>query len=385
MSKQTETGAAAPETLRTPLYDLHVAQGGRMVPFAGYHMPVQFPAGIIAEHTHTRTRAGLFDVSHMGQAWLSSPDDISVLMERLVPGEIQALKPGRIRYTQLLNDDGGIIDDLMLTKFEAPSGGERLFCVVNAACKDGDFAHMSERLGSGITIDRLEDRALIAVQGPGAAAALSRLLEGIETMPFMSARPMTHDGADIMVSRCGYTGEDGYELSVPADRAAAFTENIVALEEVMPIGLGARDTLRLEAGLCLYGHDIDETTSPIEGALEFSIGKRRREEGGFPGAKRVQGELANGPSRRRVGIRPEGRAPAREGAEIINVAGEAVGTVTSGGFGPTVEGPVAMGYVRADHAQTGTKVQLSVRGREMPAEIADMPFVPQRYYRPAKG
>jgi len=375
---------AASDVKHTPLYDLHVAHGAKMVPFAGYAMPVQFPAGIMTEHAHTRDAAGLFDVSHMGQAWLTG-DDVCALMERLVPGDLQALKPGRIRYTQLLNQDGGIIDDLMLTRIHASDGTDTLFAVVNAACKDGDFAHISSALDGAVAIERLEDRGLIALQGPKAAACLEQFVPGVATMPFMSLQRTTWDGTDILVSRCGYTGEDGFEISVPAGRASALAEALLGHDDVAPIGLGARDSLRLEAGLCLYGHDIDETTSPIEAAREWSISKRRREEGGFPGAARIRAELADGPARRRVGLRVHGRAPAREGAEIRYAGGETIGTVTSGGFAPTLQAPIAMGYVAADHAALGNNVTLLVRNRELDAEIAQMPFVPQRYYRAPKA
>ncbi|MGH7095074.1 MAG: glycine cleavage system aminomethyltransferase GcvT, partial [Stellaceae bacterium] len=324
---------------RTPLYDLHVARGARMVGFAGYEMPVQYPSGIIAEHLHTRAQAGLFDVSHMGQARLSG---ISVdrALENLVPGDLIALPDGRMRYTLLLNDSGGIIDDLMVTRV-----GETLMLVVNAACKDTDFAHLRSSIGRVASLDILDDRALLALQGPLAAPVLARHIAGVERMPFMSAADTSFGDIPCFVTRSGYTGEDGFELSLAATDAAAVAERLLGEPEVAPIGLGARDTLRLEAGLCLYGHDIDETTSPVEAGLAWTIGKRRRDDGGFPGAARILGELTSGPQRRRVGILPDGRAPAREGTAIIDPAGAPLGTVTSGGFGPTVGGPIAMGYV----------------------------------------
>lgn len=364
---------------RTPLYDLHVELGARMVPFAGYEMPVQYPLGVLGEHNHTREAAGLFDVSHMGQAWLLSADPAAEI-EALVPGDIAALGEGRIRYTQFLNDAGGILDDLMISRMPDRDGRKALFIVVNAACKDADFAHMEANL-SGAELRRLEDRALIALQGPKAAAVLEHHLACVSDMPFMSVRELDLGGTGVIVSRCGYTGEDGYEISIPDDKAADFARALLADDEVEAIGLGARDSLRLEAGLCLYGHDIDETTTPVEGDLVWSISKRRREQGGFPGADVVQRQIAEGAPRKRVGILPEGRAPAREGTEITDPDGRVIGAVTSGGFGPTFGGPVAMGYVEAAFAQPETPVSLLVRGKPRPAKVAKMPFVPQRYYR----
>jgi len=375
---QSQNGAPA----QTPLYDLHVEAGGKMTAFAGYSLPVQFPAGIITEHTHARTAAGLFDVSHMGQAWLKGGDDVSAALETLVPGEIARLKPGRMRYTQLLTDDGGIIDDLMVTKFEDAGGAELLFLVVNGARKSVDFAHISQRLSGRAELSVLSERALIALQGPEASAVLSELLPEAATMPFMSALQVSLGGSDVIVSRCGYTGEDGYEISVSAGDAPALARQLLDAPAVEPIGLGARDSLRLEAGLCLYGNDIDETTSPVEADLVWSMGKRRREEGGFPGAERIMAELADGPKRRRVGIRPEGRAPARQGTAILGPDGGEIGVVTSGLFSPTVEAPIAMGYVENSTADDA-EIALSVRGKELPARVATMPFVPQRYYRPS--
>lgn len=369
---------------RTPLHGLHVEFGAKMVPFAGYDMPVQYPMGVLAEHKHTRTAAGLFDVSHMGQAWLTAPLDLAAMVERLVPGDVAVLKMGRMRYTQLLTHTGGIVDDLMITKMPDRDGGEALFLVVNAGCKDNDFELIGRSLAGSAELKREDDRALLALQGPKAAACLARLVPACATMAFMSAAETAWDGADIIVSRCGYTGEDGFEVSIGAARAEDLARALLAMEEVEPIGLGARDSLRLEAGLCLYGHDIDLTTSPVEADLVWSISKRRREEGGFVGADVVQRQLAEGPKRRRVGILPEGRAPAREGTEILAKDGAVIGSVTSGGFGPTFDGPIAMGYVRTDHAGEGTPVDLMVRGTPRPAKVAAMPFVPQRYYRAAK-
>ena len=385
MSTNASANGQQDQMERTPLYDVHVELGAKMTPFAGYSMPVQFPSGIITEHTHTREAAGLFDVSHMGQAWLRG-DDVAARLETLVPGELQALKPGRIRYTQLLTDDGGIIDDLMVTKFEDDSGAEVLFLVVNGACKHGDFAHIEERLaGRSAELERLPDRALMALQGPKAVDVVSALSPETADMAFMSCRQLAVDGHDIMISRCGYTGEDGFEISVAADTAAAFAQRLLGADTVAPVGLGARDSLRLEAGLCLYGNDIDAGTSPIEANLSWSIGKRRREEGGFPGADRVQNELQNGPSRVLVGVRPEGRAPARQGTGIHDAGGTQIGTVTSGSFGPSFGGPVAMGYVQTASAEEGADVILMVRGKENPAKIAPLPFVPHRYYRGKPG
>jgi aminomethyltransferase len=353
-----------------------------MVPFAGYLMPVQYADGILAEHVWTRTHAGLFDVSHMGQAIVAGPDHATTAaaLERLVPGDIAGLAPGRIRYTQLLTPEGGIVDDLMVTRPADPSEDGRLFLVVNASRKEGDFALIAEGLPAGITLTPMPEKALLALQGPEAAAVIRRLAPTADDFAFMAGGPTTVAGFDCHVSRSGYTGEDGFEISVAAVDAVALWQALLADPAVKPIGLGARDSLRLEAGLCLYGHDIDETTSPVEAALVWSIGKRRREEGGFPGDARIRRELADGPSRKRVGLKPEGRAPAREGTEI-HVGGRQVGLVTSGGFGPTVGGPVAMGYVETTFAAPGTEVSLIVRGKPLPARVVTLPFVPARYKR----
>ncbi|QPC42122.1 glycine cleavage system aminomethyltransferase GcvT [Kaustia mangrovi] len=364
---------------RTPLHALHERLGARMVPFAGYEMPVQYPAGIMAEHKHTRAKAGLFDVSHMGQAWLFAPDGLAELFERLVPGDIAGLGEGRMRYTQLTTADGGIIDDLMVTRMPNAGGRERLFVVVNASRKAVDLPHIASAIEGKAEISPWENRALIALQGPAAAEILAGHIPEAVDMAFMSAREIVRDGETLLVSRCGYTGEDGFEISLPAAMAEAFAETLLAHEEVEPAGLGARDSLRLEAGLCLYGEDIDETTSPVEAGLRWSIGKRRREEGGFPGAERIMREIAEGPSRRLVGIKPEGRAPARHGTAIRSADGEEIGVVTSGGFGPTVEGPVTMGYVAAGHEAPGTALGLVVRGKTLEAHVVKLPFVPHRY------
>jgi aminomethyltransferase len=361
---------------RTPLDELHRARGARMVAFAGYEMPVQYPAGIIAEHRHTRAQAGLFDVSHMGQIRLHGAAAARAL-EALVPGDLQALAPGRMRYTLLLNEAGGILDDLMATRLD-----DGLMLVVNAARKDADFAYLAAHLDRAVTIEPRFDCALLALQGPAAAAVLARHVAGISDMPFMSAAEVSLAGAQAFVTRSGYTGEDGFEISLPAGDAVAVAERLLAEPEVAPIGLGARDTLRLEAGLCLYGHDIDETTTPIEAGLAWTIGKRRREESGFPAAATVLRQLAEGPHRRRVGILPDGRAPAREGAAIVDPDDNPIGRVTSGGFGPTVGGPIAMGYVEAGQAAEGARLALVVRDVPRPAHVARLPFVPTRYYRP---
>jgi len=377
---------------KTPLHALHVELGAKMVPFAGYEMPVQYPMGVLKEHLHTREKAGLFDVSHMGQAFLVTTeadvgtepahDAIAAAIETLVPGEIRKLKRGRLRYSVLLAEDGGILDDLMITRPAMAQGDGKLFLVVNAACKADDFAYLEEMLKDCVRLDRLEDRALLALQGPKAGEVLARLIPECASQTFMSMQPVMWKGdVPVLVSRCGYTGEDGFEISVPADQAEAFARALLAEEEGAPIGLGARDSLRLEAGLCLYGHDLTPKTSPVEGNIAFVVGKRRREEGGFAGAERVLGELRGGTARLRVGLRPEGRAPAREGADIEDETGRRVGYVTSGGFGPTLGAPVAMGYVDAEHAKTGARLNLVVRGRKLPAVVSDMPFVPQRYYR----
>jgi aminomethyltransferase len=370
--------------LRTPLNALHVELGARMAPFAGYDMPIHYRAGVLAEHLHTRKSAGLFDVSHMGQALIEGADHAAVaaFLETLCPADFLNLAPGRQRYSQLLNDGGGVVDDLMVTRPPGADGALRL--VVNASRKAGDYALIRSRLPSTIRLTPLPEAALIALQGPLAAPIMARLAHtgsGLETMPFMSARPARVAGCEAFVSRSGYTGEDGYEVSVASTDAEGLARILLAEPEVRPIGLGARDSLRLEAGLCLYGHELDETVDPIEAALSWSIQKRRRIEGGFPGAGRIQDALANGPARQRVGVRPDGRAPAREGAEILLADGSPVGVVTSGGFGPSVGAPIAMGYVARAHAAVGTPIGLVVRGKPLSARVAALPFYPHAYYR----
>ena len=377
-----ETQSLSASLATTPLHALHVARGARMVPFAGYEMPVQYE-GILAEHLHTRAAAGLFDVSHMGQAFLIGPDHETTAraLEALVGAGLIDLGPGRQRYTQLLNQEGGIIDDLMVTRSADSDEDGVLMLVLNAARKACDYQHLEHALPPNVKLLRAEHRALIALQGPSAAAVLARHAPDPATMPFMSANSTRFDGIECHVSRSGYTGEDGFEISVKAVRVRAIVERLLAHPEVKLIGLGARDTLRLEAGLCLYGHDIDAGTSPVEAGLAWSIGKRRRQERGFPGASRILDELQRGPDRRRVGLEMDGRIPAREGAEIL-VEGAAVGKVTSGGFGPSIGRPIAMGYVDRQFATPGTAVIVPVRGRGLPAKIVPMPFVPHRYYRP---
>jgi len=366
---------------KTPLYDLHLERGGKMVPFAGYAMPVQYPLGVLREHLHTRASAGLFDVSHMGQAFLKGKGgrDIGEIFERLVPGNIKGLKPGRLRYTLFLNQAGGIMDDLMATRFE---GAENtLYLVVNAACKEQDFAHIEKELHDEAALEILDDRALLALQGPKAEEVFSRLWAGAAELKFMQAAIVEILGFECFVSRSGYTGEDGFEISIPAAGAEKLARTLLGFDEVEAIGLGARDSLRLEAGLCLYGHDLDETTSPVEAGLVWALGKDRREAGDFPGSDRIMKELAEGPARKRVGIKPLTRAPAREGTEIVDQQGSKIGVITSGGFGPSFGGPVAMGYLASSHAGEGTKVGLLVRGKTLEAEVAALPFVKQDYKR----
>jgi aminomethyltransferase len=361
-------------TLRTPLYDLHVELGGKMVPFAGYDMPVQYPMGVLAEHNHTRTKAGLFDVSHMGQVRLSGANVVAAL-EALVPGDIAALAVGKVRYTMFTDDQGGILDDLMVT-----NAGDHLFMVVNAACKTEDLAHLRAHLGAGVVIEELTDRALLALQGPKAAQVLDKIAPGAAAMGFMQFAKMEVAGFACFVTRSGYTGEDGFEISVPDHQAVALARALLTDPDVAPIGLGARDSLRLEAGLCLYGSDIDQTTSPIEADLAWTISKRRREAGGFKGAAIILQHLRDGAPRKRVGIRPVDRAPARGHTIITDAAGRPIGEITSGGFGPTLGGPLAMGYVEAAFAAPGTEIQLIVRGAPRPAHVVTLPFVAHNYF-----
>ena len=362
----------------TPLDLLHKALGARMVPFAGWSMPVQYSAGVLAEHLHCRADgcAGLFDVSHMGQASLHGSAGTQAL-EALVPGDIQGLKPGRQRYTVLTNEAGGVIDDLMVSRL-AP---DHLFLVVNASRADVDLPHIEAHLPAGVTLQRHDDRALLALQGPGAAAVMARLGPVAAALPFMGFGAAAVGGIDCLVSRSGYTGEDGFEISVPAELVERLARVLLDQPEVRPAGLGARDSLRLEAGLCLYGNDLDELTTPVEAGIAWVIGKRRRTEWDFPGAIAIRDQLQHGCARTLVGIRPEGRAPARAGTNIVADNGTAAGTVTSGGFAPSLNAPVAMGYVRRDLTAEGTELRLQVRGRSLPARVVPMPFVPHRYVR----
>ena len=358
----------------TPLHALHLELGARMVPFAGYDMPVQYPAGILAEHLHTRAKAGLFDVSHMGQVRLHGGQPAQAL-ETLVPGNIAGLEEGRIRYTLFTGESGGILDDLTVG-----SAGDHLTLVVNAARKEFDYAHLRAHLVA-TDLEVLEDRALLALQGPMAAAVLTRYAPAAGFLVFMSFAPIAIHGIPCMVARAGYTGEDGYEISVAADRADELAHMLLDEPEVEPAGLGARDSLRLESGLCLYGHDLDETTTPVEGGLGWTIPRERREQGGFPGAAVIRRQLEQGAARKRVGILPEGKAPAREGTVVIGPDGKETGVVTSGGFGPSVGGPVAMGYVAPALATVGTELGLVVRGTTHAARVVKLPFVPHRYFK----
>lgn len=371
---------------RTPLHDLHLSLGARMVPFAGYEMPVQYAAGVLREHLHTRQKAGLFDVSHMGQIVLrarsGAPEDAAAALEQVVPQDVLALPAGRQRYAQFTNVEGGILDDLMVANF-----GDHLFVVVNAACKHADEAHLREHLSDACSIEPLPDRALLALQGPRAESVLAKFCADAPSMRFMDAGPRRVAGIACFVSRSGYTGEDGYEISVPAEQAERLARLLLEDGDVLPIGLGARDSLRLEAGLCLYGHDIDTATTPVEAALEWSVQKSRRaggvRAGGFPGAEKILSQFAHGAPRRRVGLKPEGRAPVREGASLFPDAAslELIGAVTSGGFGPTLNAPVAMGYVPTELSALGTRVFADVRGQRLPLIVAPMPFVPNGYKR----
>ncbi|WP_411341313.1 glycine cleavage system aminomethyltransferase GcvT [Sphingopyxis sp. J-6] len=375
-NEQTDDEFAVP-TATLPLDAWHRDRGARMVEFAGYWMPIQYE-GIMAEHMWTRENAGLFDVSHMGQISLSG-DGVAEALETLVPGDISALKPGRMRYSLLLGEDGGILDDLMVT-----NEGDQLGIVVNGAVKWDDIGYLRENLPDDITLNHNEDYGLLALQGPKAATALARLVPEAADLVFMQAARATWSGHAIGLSRSGYTGEDGYEISLPNEALTAFADALCAMDEVKPIGLGARDSLRLEAGLPLYGHDLDPTTDPIEGDLAFAISKRRREEGGFPGAARILGHLADGSPRKRVGLLVDGKLPVREGAKLFDGNTE-IGVVTSGGFAPSVGAPIAMGYVPRDHAAPGTAIAAEVRGKRVHCTVAAMPFVPHNYVRKQGG
>ena len=378
------TQTATPALQHTALHDLHVELGAKMVPFAGYDMPVQYKLGVMKEHQHTREKAGLFDVSHMGQVILRGPsyDAAALALETMIPVDILGLTENRQRYGFFTNDAGGIEDDLMLA-----NRGDHLFVVVNAACKTADIARMKAALEPAITVTELTDRALLALQGPMAEKVLSKLDPNAAQMRFMDVATLSLNGTEAWVSRSGYTGEDGYEISVPSTQAEALARTLIADENVEPIGLGARDALRLEAGLCLYGHDIDATTSPVEAALTWAIQKVRRQggarAGGYPGAAKIDAHLSDGVTRKRVGLLPEGRAPMREGVEIFatETSTDPIGTITSGGFGPTFGGPVAMGYVALDHATTGTTLYGELRGKRQPLTVAKLPFVTANFKR----
>jgi aminomethyltransferase len=381
-----EVSTSPPPPKQTPLHALHIARGGKMVPFAGYDMPVQYGTGVLREHLHTRSSAGLFDVSHMGQIVLRPKsgrlEDAARALEWLVPQDILALPPGRQRYAQFTNESGGILDDLMVANF-----GDHLFLVVNAACKAEDEALLTEHLSDVCVVEPLRDRALIALQGPKAESVLAKFDAEIPDMKFMDTGPRRLAGIDCFVSRSGYTGEDGFEISLDAEAAEAFARELLADATVLPIGLGARDSLRLEAGLCLYGHDLDPATTPVEGALEWSIQKSRRKggarPGGFPGADTILTQSEHGAPRRRVGLKVEGRAPVREGAALFadETSSQSIGNVTSGGFGPSLNAPVAMGYLPSSHAAPGNLVFAEVRGQRLAMRLAPMPFVPNTYKR----
>ena len=369
------------QLLKTPLHALHLELGARMVPFAGYDMPVQYPLGVMKEHQHTREHAGLFDVSHMGQIRLSGAQAAKAL-ETLVPVDIIDLPVGMQRYAMFTNEQGGILDDLMVANL----GNDELFLVVNAACKEQDLAHLRKHLSTHCQIQPLfEDRALLALQGPEAVKVLERLAPQVAKMTFMQFAPVTLLGVECYVSRSGYTGEDGFEISVPAEHAEALARHLLAQPEVEAIGLGARDSLRLEAGLCLYGHDMNEKTTPIEASLLWAISKARRADGpragGFPGAETVFAQQQSGVARKRVGLLPQERTPVREGAEVVNADGNVIGSICSGGFGPTLGAPLAMGYLDTAYTPLDTDVWAIVRGKRVPMKVSKLPFVAQRYYR----
>ena len=369
---ETESGLLA-----TPLLALHQELGGRLVGFAGYRLPVQYPAGILAEHLHCRAQAALFDVSHMGQVTLhGAPDDVAAALERLVPADLRGLAPWRQRYTQFLNEAGGVLDDLMVARLPTT-----IRLVVNASRVELDLAHLATHLPADIRIEHHRDRALLALQGPAAELVLASHIPGCAALPFQGVGSFPSSHGDLWITRTGYTGEDGFEISVPAATAEAFARALLASKLVHPAGLGARDSLRLEAGLCLYGQDLDELTSPIEAGLAWSIGKRRRVAGDFPGAAALADQLAHGPHRMRVAILPEGRAPVRAGTLILAEDGTGAGTITSGGFGPSLNAPVAMGYVRRDLAAPGTPLLLERRGQRLPARVAALPVIPHRFKR----
>ena len=371
------TAQTTPETLlETPFTDMHRSAGARIVPFAGYAMPVQYPAGIIAEHTQCRTKAALFDVAHMGVVDLTGPERASAL-ETLLPADVKGLVEGAQTYSFFTNPEAGILDDLMITNL-----GDRLMLVVNAACKEADIAHLQATLPESAGVAPRPDLALLALQGPASEAALAALAPEAAAMTFMTARTFPIAGVECRVTRSGYTGEDGYEIAIPADQATTVAQALLDQADVEWAGLGARDSLRLEAGLCLYGHDIDTKTTPVEAGLVWAIAKHRRgADAGYPGAAIIAEQITNGPLRKRVGLRPDGRAPAREGADLTDESEMIIGAVTSGGFGPTVGGPVAMGYVSREHAEPGNVVNAMVRGKPLACTVTKMPFVPRGYKR----
>ena len=373
------SAASTTDLLRTPLFDLHQELGARMVPFAGYSMPVQYPQGLMAEHLHTREAAGLFDVSHMGQISLRGPD-AGAALESLLPMDVLGLGEHRQRYGLLLNEAGGILDDLMFVRRE-----DDLFLIVNGACKHEDLAHIQARIGQRCEIEPQFDRGLLALQGPQAAAAMERLLPDTAGLVFMTGGHFDWEGAELYITRSGYTGEDGFEISLPASHAEAFARALLAQPEVRPVGLGARNSLRLEAGLCLYGHDMNTETTPVEASLLWAISKVRRADGaraaGFPGAEAIFAHQRDGVARKRVGLLPQERTPVREGADIVDANDKPVGKVCSGGFGPTLGAPVAMGYIDSEHSAIDTSLFALVRGKKVALKVSKMPFVAQRYYR----
>ncbi|HKY93702.1 MAG TPA: glycine cleavage system aminomethyltransferase GcvT [Kiloniellales bacterium] len=365
---------------RTPLYALHCELGGKLVPFAGYELPVQYPTGILAEHLHTRAAASLFDVSHMGQVEVIG-EEAARWLEVMLPGDIQGLQPGQTRYALLLNEVGGTIDDLLVSRPADDRDGSKLFLVFNAARKAVDVPYLKTRLGPAVRVELLDDRALLALQGPQAAAVMARHAPDSARLTFLTQAPMSVAGIACRVSRSGYTGEDGFEISVPAGDAEGLARLLLAAPEVKPAGLGARDSLRLEAGLCLYGHELDETISPIEAGLAWVIPTRRRAARDFPGHSRILRQIEEGPPRKRVGLKVEGRQPVRDGAEITSESGSVVGRVTSGGFAPSLNAPIAMGYVASPFAKLGTKLFATVRGKAQPVSVTRLPFVPTRYHK----
>ena len=375
----SDTTSASAPLLTTPLHALHIELGAKMVPFGGYDMPVQYATGILAEHRHTRTAAGLFDVSHMGQVLLKGADAAAAL-ESLVPVDIADLGAFKQRYALFTNPQGGILDDLMVTR-----RADDLFLVVNAACKHQDIAHLQQHIGTRCTVQPLPDQALLALQGPQAVTALARLNPGVQTLVFMTGGHFALDGIDCFVTRSGYTGEDGFEISVPGAQAEQLARALLAQPEVKPIGLGARDTLRLEAGLCLYGHDIDTTTTPVEGALTWAIQKVRRaggaRAGGYPGAEVIDAQLSQGASRKRVGLISTERMPVREGAQVVDASGNVIGRVTSGSLGPSLNQPVALAYLASAQAAVGTEVFAVVRDKRVAMTVTPLPFVPNGYFR----